>query len=66
MIYFYAARFSFIPRRLDYIVISNGRQGFVSTTDILTPISTDHSSVLFCLSKEKGNVSGKGLWKLVH
>ena len=40
-------RFSgFIQRRLDYFFISNGFQEFASTTDILTPISTDHSPVL--------------------
>ena len=43
----------FIQRRLDYILISNTLQKFVNMTDILTPISTDHSSVLSCLSKEK-------------
>ena len=35
-------RFSgFIQRRLDYFFISNGLQEFASTTDILTPISTE-------------------------
>ena len=32
-------------------------------TDILTPISTDHSPVLFSLSKEKTTIRGTGLWK---
>ena len=32
-------------------------------TEILTPISTDHSPVLFSLSKEKTAIRGKGLWK---
>ena len=32
-------------------------------TDILTPISTDHSPVLFSLSKEKICLRGKGFWK---
>ena len=32
-------------------------------TEILTPISTDHSLVLFSLSKEKTTIRGKGLWK---
>ena len=53
----------FIQRRLDYIFISNGLQEFVSTTDILTPISTDHSPLLFFLSKERGNIRGKRFWK---
>ena len=32
-------------------------------TDILTPISTNHSPVLFSLSKEKITIIGTGLWK---
>ena len=36
---------------------------FASTTDILTPISTDHSPVFFSLSQEKGNIRNKGFWK---
>ena len=43
----------FIQRRLDYILISNTLQEFVTMTDILTPISKDHSPVLFSLLKEK-------------
>ena len=53
----------FIQRRLDYILISNTPQEFVTMTDILTPISTDHSPVLFSLSKEKITIRGTGLWK---
>ena len=41
----------------------NGLLEFVSTTDILTPISTDHYSVLFSYSKEEGNIRDKGFWK---
>ena len=40
----------FIQRRLDYIFISNTLQELGTTTEVLTPISTDHSSVLFSLS----------------
>ena len=40
----------FIQCRLDYIFISNTLQEFVTMTEILTPISTDHSPVLFSLS----------------
>ena len=36
----------FIQRRFDYILISNTLQEFGTMTDILTPISTDHSPVL--------------------
>ena len=34
--------------------ISNTLQEFVTTTDVLTPISTGHSPILFSLSREKG------------
>ena len=37
------------------MLMSNNRQEFVTMTEILTPISTDHSPVLFFLSKEKGS-----------
>ena len=37
----------FIQRRLDHIFVSSGLQKFLSKTDILPPISTDHSPVLF-------------------
>ena len=53
----------FIQRRLDYFFILNGLQEFASTADILAPISTDHSPVLFSLSKEKGTITSKGFWK---
>ena len=53
----------FIQRRLDYIFISNTLQNFVAITDIMTPISTDRSPVLFSLSKEKSCFRGKGSWK---
>ena len=39
----------FIQRRLDQMFISNTLQEFVTMTEILTPISTDHSPVLFSL-----------------
>ena len=54
----------FIQRRLDYIFISNTLQELVTTTEILTPISTDHSSVIFSLSKGNDCLRGKGFWKL--
>ena len=53
----------FIQRRLDYILISNTLQEFVTMTDILTPISTNHCPVLFSLSKENFTIRGIGLWK---
>ena len=45
------------------MLISNTLQEFVTMTEILTPISTDHSSVLLSLSKEKSCLRGKGIWK---
>ena len=53
----------FIQRRLDYIFISNILQELVTTTEILTPISTDHSPVIFSLSKGNDCLRGKGFWK---
>ena len=53
----------FIQRRLDYIFISNTLQELVTTTEILTPISTDHSPVIFSLSKGNKCLRGKGFWK---
>ena len=53
----------FIQYRFDYILISNTLQEFVTMTEILTPISTDNSPVLFSLSKEKTTIRGKGFWK---
>ena len=32
-------------------------------TEILTPTSTDHSPIIFSLSKEKGCLRGKGFWE---
>ena len=32
-------------------------------TEIMAPISTDHSSVLFSHLKEKSTIEGKGFWK---
>ena len=53
----------FIQRRLDYIFISNTLQELVTTTEILTPISIDHSPVIFSLSKGNDCLRGKGFWK---
>ena len=53
----------FIQRRFDYILILNTLQELVTMTKTLTPISTDHSLVLFSLSKEKNTIRGKGFWK---
>ena len=52
-----------IQRRLDYIFVSNTLQELVTTTEILTFISTDHSPVIFSLSKGNDCLRGKGFWK---
>ena len=54
---------SFIQRRLDYILILDTFE-FLTMTEVLAPISTDHSLVLFSLSKDKSSIRGKGFWKL--
>ena len=51
----------FVQRRLGYIFISNGLQEFLSTADILIPISTNLFPDLFSLS---ANIGGKDFWKL--
>ena len=50
----------FIQRRRDYIFISCTLQELVTTTEILTLISNDHSPVILSLSK---GLRGKGFWK---
>ena len=53
----------FVQRRLYYIFISNTLQELVTTTEILTPISTDHFPVILSLSKGNDFLRGKGFWK---
>ena len=53
----------FTQRRFYYVLISNTLQEFVTMADILTPISMNHFSALFSLSKEKITIRGTGLWK---
>ena len=43
----------FIQHRLDYFFISNGLQEFASTTDSLTPISTDYSQCSSLFHRKK-------------
>ena len=49
----------FIERRLDF----NFHQEFVTYTDILPTISTDHSPALISLSNDNSDNNGRGLWK---
>ena len=51
----------FTQQRLNYILISNTLQEFVNMTEILATISTDHSPLLFSLSKEKIQLEVKNL-----
>ena len=53
----------FIQHRLDYIFISNTFQELVTTTEILTTVSSDHSPALFYFLKGKECLRGKGFWK---
>ena len=53
----------FVQHRLDYIFLSNTLPELVTTTEILTPISTDHSPVIFSLSKGNDCLRGKGFSK---
>ena len=43
--------------------ISNNLEEFVTMTETRTPISTNYSLAPFSLSKEKGCLSGKRIWK---
>ena len=43
----------FTQRRQDYFLVSNNLQESSNKTDILTALSTDHSSIFFSLSKNK-------------
>ena len=43
--------------------ISDTLPEFVPTAEILTPISIDHSTVLFFLSKLTGSLRAKIIWK---
>ena len=53
----------FIQQRLDYIFISVTLQELVTTTEILTPILTNHSPVIYSLSNENDYRRSKGFWK---
>ena len=50
----------FIQLRPDHIFISNTLQELLTTTEILNPISTDHSPVIFSLSNGNECLRGKG------
>ena len=53
----------FIQQRLDYIFISVTLQELVTTAEILTSILTNHSPVIYSLSKENDYLRSKGFWK---
>ena len=55
---------SYIQRRLDYFLVLNDMQEFINKTEILTALSTNHSSMFFSLSKNIGICRGKGLWNV--
>ena len=64
-IHLYSATFFWFYSTQTWLLffISNGLQEFASTTNILAPISTDHSPLLFSLSQEKDNIRSKGFSK---
>ena len=53
----------FLQRRLDYFFISNNIQEFISDTDIIPTISSDHSPILISFSKDKQNNKSSRFWK---
>ena len=54
----------FLRRLLDYFLISNNFQEFILDTDIILPISSNHSPLLISFSKEKQNNKSSRFWKL--
>ena len=52
-----------IQHRPHHILISNTLQEFVTMAEILTPISTNHSLILFSFSKGKTTIRDKRFWK---
>ena len=54
-----------IQLRLDYIFISQNLQEYVKKSDVLNPLSTDHSPVFCSISKRNAfnKEKGKSLWK---
>ena len=51
----------FIQRRLDYILVSNTLQEFLTMTEILTPISNrSFSRTLLAFKRKKNTIRGKG------
>ena len=53
----------FIPRRLDYFMVSNNLQESIDKSSILSALSLDHSPIYFSLSKNIGMSIDKSLWK---
>jgi hypothetical protein len=53
-----------IQRRLDYFLIENELQPFVTESEILPGISTDHSAVRLLLSSFPLNAHGPAYWRL--
>ena len=56
----------FIQRRLDYFLVSNILQESIKKTDILTSVSTDHSTIFFPFSKKLEIPRGNGFWKFIN
>ena len=58
--------FGFIQRILDYFLVSNILQESIKKTDILTSVSTDHSTIFFPFSKKLEIPRRNGFWKFIN
>ena len=50
--------------RLDYWLISNSLQDFVSSSCILPAIKTDHAAIVLDLTNKENHNRGPGIWKM--
>ena len=62
--YTWSRKSPFIFSRLDYWLISDNLHDFVTTSDILPAIKTDHSAILLGVQKIEESRKGPGYWKL--
>ena len=50
--------------RLDYWMISNNLHDFVTSTDIIPAIKTDHAAICIELTNDENSIRGLGHWKM--
>ena len=53
----------FVPRRLDYFLISDFLQDHTKHVDIIPAVNTDHSAIVLQLSNIEGPIRGPSHWK---